>query len=264
MSITSMVAVWDGTEGSAERFDAVIALASQQDAHLTVLAFELDPSYPPTVYGGGVAGVYAGLIEAAQARLAESVAAVTDKLQDSGLRFDVHELFCFYDHVGQEVCKLARFADLVVMTDPKDQPLQETRTRILETVLFSGEAPVLIIPGGWSESIGKTIQIAWNGSAEAMRAVRGAMQLIRDAGKVEIVTVDMPAAEVMGSELAVFLDRHAVDAQITQLDSDGRRVAEVLNTYATAASCDLVVMGAYGRSRLREFLMGGATHDMLG
>lgn len=263
MSIQTILAIYDGSEGAAARLDRAITLARDHDAHLTVYCFELDPSYPPQIYGGGVATVYAGLIKDAQKRLVKSAEAATAQLDRSGLAYDIHQRFCFYDRVAEDVCALARFADLTVLSDPKGLPLEETLTRVLEASLFGAEAPTMVLPTGYEGSVATKIQLAWNGGGEAMRALRAAMPLIRKAGRIDILVVDPDAEAIEGARVAQFLDRHGIAAEIVPLASNGRSVSDTLADHVAVSGGDLLVMGAYGHSRLREFFLGGATRDML-
>jgi nucleotide-binding universal stress UspA family protein len=111
-----------------------------------------------------------------------------------------------------------------------------------------------------------TIVIAWDGSRSAARAVADSLHVIEQAKKVRVLTVlsekDL-GSESPAGELSKYLERRGIDATPEFIDAAGRRIGEILSPYVTANQADLLVMGAYGHSRLREFILGGATRSML-
>src|SRR5690606_4771898 len=133
--------------------------------------------------------------------------------------------------------------------------------------LFAGGTLVLMMPEGAKAGAFDRIMLAWNDSPEAMRAARAALPLLTAAGRVNIVVVDPPRHGAdrsdPGGRLAQFLARHGVQAEVTILARTMPRVADVLERQAADSDADLIVMGAYGHSRLRESILGGATRDML-
>ena len=106
--------------------------------------------------------------------------------------------------------------------------------------------------------------IGWNGDREALRAVRRALPFLRGAAKVEIAIIEPTGSDGdPGADLAVFLARHGVGSEITTHPLGGRSVSEVLRQRVTDSDADLLGMGAYGHSRVREYVIGGATLDVL-
>lgn len=162
-----------------------------------------------------------------------------------------------------ELGRIGRVADLIVVDQPMMDPA-EGRFGFEETLLETGR-PFLIIPRGWPPArIGTTIAIGWNGSLEAARAVANAIDLLERSERVAILTVKertdfQPDARALQRHLAL----HGCTADIIE-GGRGHAAGEMLLAEATAQGADLLVMGAYGRSRLREFLLGGATRHVLG
>jgi nucleotide-binding universal stress UspA family protein len=139
---------------------------------------------------------------------------------------------------------------------------------VLEAALFDGAAPVLLLPGTLlPETLGKRVVIAWNQGREAMAAVRRALPLLRKADLVNIVVVDPPAygpeRSDPGGALCQMLVRHGVKAEVSVLARTMPRVSDVLVRHIRDQNADILVMGAYGHSRFREAILGGATRDML-
>ena len=111
-----------------------------------------------------------------------------------------------------------------------------------------------------------TAVVAWDFSRAAARAIADAIPVLEKAKEVRIVTVaneKVLDTKHSGEELAKNLSRHGIDVILENVDAAGRSIGEVLETHAASCGADLLVMGAYGHSRLREFILGGATQSML-
>jgi nucleotide-binding universal stress UspA family protein len=167
-----------------------------------------------------------------------------------------------------EIVAHARMADLVLLGASERH--NRARRELLEDVLFKSGRPILLLPpdsprtDGWDR-----ILIAWNASAEATRAVVAALPILKAASHVRIVTVDAAPSkaghgEPPGRELAAYLARRGVRAEVSNLDGLGRDHAQRLREAALDFSAEMIVMGAYGHSRAREFILGGVTRDLVG
>jgi nucleotide-binding universal stress UspA family protein len=140
---------------------------------------------------------------------------------------------------------------------------------VLEAVLFDGRAPVLLVPaaGSLAASWPERAVIAWNESAEAAAAIRGALPLLRKATEVSIAMIapaphDAGRADP-GAGLCTLLARHGIKADISILPRTMPRIGDVILRHVADRNADLLVMGAYGHSRLREAIFGGATRAIL-
>lgn len=139
-----------------------------------------------------------------------------------------------------------------------------------DRILAESGSPVLIVPESWRDgTIGKRVMVAWNGSREARRSVTDAMPFILAADTVRIVVVDAEGdprweGSDPGATVAHHLARHGADIEVDQISSDGRPVAEALLGHAQATGSDLLVIGAYSRSRMYQRLFGGVTTTLLG
>ena len=137
-----------------------------------------------------------------------------------------------------------------------------------EAALFEGSAPVLIVPDdGLPADFAQNIMIAWNQSNEAMNAIRKALPLLKAATLVDITVIDPPAhgpeRSDPGGQLSQWLARHGVKVEVSVLAKTLPRISDVINRHVRDTSSDMVVMGAYGHSRFREAILGGATRNML-
>jgi nucleotide-binding universal stress UspA family protein len=157
-------------------------------------------------------------------------------------------------------------ADLVVagQADPKDGVNSHS-----ERLIFETGRPVLFVPfGAKPAKLPKTALVAWNNSREAARATFDALPLLKKAKSVEVVLVDPPTtdqqdAEDAGDEIAAALARQDVKVNVEAMPSGGSPVGTALQKRADEIGADILIMGAYGHSRLREMILGGATRQML-
>jgi len=173
------------------------------------------------------------------------------------------------DDAAVGVSLQARYSDLVVIsqTSPEDV-LPRLPSDFPEFVLLNGARPVLVVPAaGVKDELGKRVTVAWNGSANAVRAITSAIPLLRHAEQVAVVVFNADAVpdlhgEDPGADIALYLARQGVKVEVTSVsapDDDGA----ALLSFAADKGSDLIVMGAYGHSRLREILLGGATRTAL-
>lgn len=168
--------------------------------------------------------------------------------------------------VGEYVAERARTRDLCLV--PIADSLDGQRA-VAEAVVFgSGRPTVLFRPGVANLPRGglDTVVLAWDGSRTAARAMSDALPLLAKAREVRVLTVvgEKPGARAgLGEDALRHLNAHGVAAVVDEVDPAGRRVGQVLEDYVEKCGCGLLVMGAYGRSRVREFILGGATEHML-
>jgi nucleotide-binding universal stress UspA family protein len=140
---------------------------------------------------------------------------------------------------------------------------------VIEAAMFEGKAPVLVLPekGLGEHVVPKRIVVAWNQSAEAMTATRMALPFLKSADAVDITVIDPPPHGAERSDpgglLCQMLVRHGVHAEVTVLARSLPRVSDVLARHVLDENADMLVMGAYGHSRFREAILGGATRNML-
>ncbi|MEL6680139.1 MAG: universal stress protein, partial [Pseudomonadota bacterium] len=256
----------DGTPASDARIATAIRLAEVHDAHLTLFTFEVQMLVPSYAHTATLAGVYDTLFSEAEARLDARVRMLGARLDATGLPFDVVRAFEALDLVPHRLAQLARLSDLALHSDPDGQLYTGAMLRLLERALFAAETAQLVLPARAVESVGSSVLIAWNGGAETIRAVRQSMPFLRRARGIEILMVDPEdgdAAALPGRDLATYLARHDLSVTVETVAAGGRPVAEILRERAGEVGADLIVMGAYGHSRLREYTIGGATRDML-
>lgn len=249
---------------------ARMALAS--DGHLDVLALGVDQ----TQLGYSFIGAGAVLTELSlsraedDARKAEAAARAALAEQDPSLRWALDTAVAEMGGVGAVVGNAASFADIVVQTKPYGEGQGFEAEAVVEAALFDGHVPVMIVPPKADLSrlaAPRRVILAWNQSDEALAATRRALPLLQSAAEVDVTVVDPPARgperSDPGGRLCQFLVRHGVKAEVTVLSRSRPKVSEVLAQHAMDKGADMMVMGAYGHSRLREAVLGGATRAVL-
>ncbi len=223
-------------------------------------------AYEPTV----VAGVWAELLGRARQEAEAERKKVEARLKgSSALDVDFRNAEALSRDLGRVAAVHARYADVAIMTRPSDGPGGDLREEIVEGVLFHSGRPALIAPPGWAgRGIGKRVVVAWDASREATRALSEAKSLLDAAEKISVVTVDAKPkmfghGDQPGAQIAAHLSRRGLPAEVRNVDSMGRSPSAAILEEAKALNADLIVMGGYAHSRLRDLVFGGATRELL-
>lgn len=267
MPYPSIMTIWTGAEESRRALDLAAQLAFQWSAHLEVVCLGVDRT-PTGFYSVELAHemIYDFFDQAAKEADARA-ADVRALMADADANWAVRPAAVRFSELQDMIGKAAWFQDLVVLPAPFGGQDAELSEAILNAALFGSTAPVLVAPDSAAESIGKRILLGWNGSPEASRAMRSAMPLLRAADMVEAATIGATVAGEKGADpgfaLGAMLSRHGVDATTAHLPKTESSVAATLQRRAVELQADMIVMGAYGHSRFRERMIGGATRDML-
>lgn len=248
--------------------DQAVAMAQAWDAHLEVLCMGLDRTQIGFYYAGGNAMILQETITRAQEEAREVEAYVSKKLAKTDIRWSVDSGVAQLADMGRHVAQRARFTDLAILPKPYGEKRGAELESIVEAAMFDAGIPVLIVPQKKAmPTVINRIVLGWNEGDEALAAARAALPLLMQASSVRIVVIDppthSPSRSDPGGQLSQFLARHGVFCEIDVLSKTLPRVSDVLIRHATDADADLIVMGAYGHSRFREAILGGATREML-
>jgi nucleotide-binding universal stress UspA family protein len=257
-------------ELAGERRPATIAadLAGRLDAHLTGLALAVEPLIPAYTMAAPVPTDF--IVQAREQALADAKTA-TDAFEtvakNAGIAFETRTVESIAGEGFIAAVRDLRLTDLVVVgQDDPDHP-EPLRPALIEAVLFEAVAPALVIPyAGVTSFKGGRAIIAWDGSAAATRAVRAALPLLQFADEVLVVMVSEAnkwKSEAPGADIGAHLARHGLKVEIKRVDNAIGDVGACLLNFAADESGDWMVMGAYGHSRMRELLLGGATRGVL-
>lgn len=268
MAYKSLVTFVASEAGMQDLLDKAITLARRFDAHLEVCALGVDSTQSMGFDAGAPAVIYHQALDAAQAKAQILQEKCDAHLRNAGIRYGTDGAVLSLGGLNAFVGMKARFADLVILPRPYGDGRTLQDEVITEAALFEGGAPVLVVPSGAQELPEfRRIVLAWNQSAEAIHATRAALPLLQGADLVNLVIVNPPAQGAERSDpggmLATLLVRHGVEAEVSVVAKTLPRTSDVLRRHLLDKDAQLMVMGAYGRSRLREAILGGATREML-
>jgi len=249
--------------------DAAIAFCRDSDAHLSVLIVGAAPPPPVVTYGGLSADVWVEATEAARAKIAESGEALEAHLQSAGIPSDVATRISPSGMVDDDIGERARYADITLIAATTEAKDGITDHQIANGVLFHASKPLLVCrkPGA-SFPDPKRVVLAWDASREASKAAHDTIGLMRGADEVRILLIDPDPVmgghgPEPGADIATYLARHGINVVVERVASSGQTIDECILRYSQDQGADLVVMGAYGHSRLRERIFGGTTEAML-
>ena len=262
-----LVHVDDG-KSSAARVDAAIGLAIAHDAHLVGVYVVTDPSPSSFVQGYLPPDVLDMLQRQARERADAALARFAEVAKRNQISFETRLDRVLYTAMAEALATNARYADLVVLgqadAEDADLPLY-----LPEEVTLSSGRPSLVIPYiGPGATLGQRVTVAWDASREAARAVNDALPILQRAQAVGVVTVNpregpFGHGEEPGADIALHLARHGVKVEVQRIEARDLDVANVILSHVADRGSDLLVMGAYGHSRLRELVLGGVTRTIL-
>lgn len=245
------------------------SLAAQHGAHVT--GVYIIPSVEVYAVYGGIA--MADVVDVQRQRYQSMAKEVREKFERTmalnALSHDWRELDAISSSIGREFAQQCRFADLAIIGQVVADTSCGVEPGFAEYVVMEAGRPVLLLPRGKSfELIGNKVLMGWNGAREAARACFDALPLLWSGSEIDIVWVDPQkqrglAGDLPGAELATTLARHNIRVIAEPMPTADSDVGSALLTRAGDTGADLLVMGAYGHSRVREFVFGGATEHVL-
>jgi len=257
----------DGSKAAERRVEAAAELAALNDAHLVGLHIGSTAEEMPWIEGYATEMVIRYAAERAEADRARAREIFERQMAARALSNEWREASGLADRT---VALHGRYADLIVLgqTEPGAAPFGAA-PGLAEHVPLSSGRPCLILPyAGRFATLGRRVLVAWDGGREAARAVNDALPLLVRAERVTIVAIGDRlqgggAAAQGAASLATHLVRHGVAAEARNDAGGAIAVPDLLLSLAADLSSDLLVMGAYGHSRLRELIMGGVTRAIL-
>ncbi len=269
MDLTEIVLHVDDTPRFAVRFDIGLALARRHGARL--VGVYVQP--PPPIYD---VPMPSRMMEEFTAEIAGRMRAVA---ADAGRAFRsrvngagvASEWRMSDGDAAAAIAVSTRYADLAIVGQaPPDSAARTDADAIPEGVILAASGPVLVVPHyGTYQAAGGHVVIAWDASVAAARAVRDSLPLLAKATKVTVLSVNPEKSrerhgEVPGADIALHLARHGVTAETSLTYADEIEVGDMILSRLADLGADMLVMGAYGHSRLREVLLGGVTRHILG
>jgi nucleotide-binding universal stress UspA family protein len=246
--------------------DGSISLAMARNAHLKAVSIGYEASNVGLAIDGGaaVAAVFEMERERALERANAALAVFEAEARNAGIAYEVQALTGTPYEAAAEISAAARLCDLSIVLQPEHARDTFDNTIPLE-ILFQSGGPVLVLPhthkGPFEPG---RIGIAWDGSRLAARAVRDAAPFLARAHAITIISINESKTPETPSptELAAHLARHGLKAEVERINAGRADVQPLILSIAADASMDLLVMGAYGHSRLQERLLGGVSRGM--
>ncbi len=252
--------VYDDT-GLESRMQAAFDLARAFNGHITCLHSTPFEDY---LRNDPLTAAYLPVeVSTKMERLREELRArVEERLRIEGLNWDwVHR----DDLPSSSLTRFSIVSDVVVVSHAGRAMMRDEPRPLAAAVATGGRAPVLAVGEGLDRlRPERPVVIAWNGSPEAAAAMRASVPLLRLARKVQVVEVEKRITPYPSDLAARYLARHGIEAEIVQRERLDGSVSKAIERAAFDIDAGMIVMGAYGHSRLREFLLGGVTRDLLG
>ncbi len=256
------------TGGGPQDFAAnyAVSVAKEFGAQVTGIAFVFDPVIPDA----GLGGVSPSLIEMQRDENTKAAQDAVNRFnaaaKNAGLVADARSIDSSLAGATSEFGRIARRFDISVVGQSQ-RDYGATEELMIEGALFESGRPVIVVP--YIQKQGLTLErvmVCWDGGRTAARAIADALPLLVRAKAVEVVVVTEPrkSSDVDDTQMAEHLARHGVPAEVKRITRGDIDVQSALLSHAADSGTDFIVMGGYGHSRLREFILGGVTRNMLG
>ncbi|HET7257191.1 MAG TPA: universal stress protein [Xanthobacteraceae bacterium] len=249
--------------------DEAVAFAAAVGARISAIACAVKIQAPGNVLAGAVLDV-AALVAAEAKKSSTNAKTLLTAFQDAAEKRGVFQdrilEHCLTSEAPGVLVEYARLRDLTIVPVPVGDYFDQWYA---EAIIFGSGHPTLVLPhtrkraGAFALDV---VAVAWDFSRPAARAVADALPLLEKAKKVHVLTVaneKVIESRRPTAEFAKYLGRHDVDVVLDTVDAADRRIGDILESYVTSCNADMLVMGAYGHSRIREFILGGATKSML-
>lgn len=273
-TIKTILAPVGDAQAALAPLEAAFRLAGLFGAHVTALHVRPDPTSAVPLIGEGMSGAMVEeMLNTAEKQGRDAAAAVHAVYDDLRGRHAIAEQAAppaetvtthWLEVVGHEeevIAHKGRVADLVVMGHA-GTGLDDSSGLSLNAALLDSGRPLLLAPAAMPGTLGKRVVVAWNGSAESGRAVASALPILEKAEAVTVLTVNEHDSLACADELVAFLGWHGITAQHRDVPAGGNAGMAVLDACKDAAA-DMLVMGAYTHSRLRQLILGGVTRHVL-
>jgi nucleotide-binding universal stress UspA family protein len=253
-----------GAQDPAGEF--AISTADAFGAHVLGIAFSYDPIIPGAVMGGIPPEFIESQRTESDKKARAAVARFEASAKRAGVSAETRILSASVSGAVDQLGRLARRFDLVMVGQP-ERDGSASEEVLDEGVLFDSGRPVIFVPFIQKAGIKlDRVMVCWDGSRAATRAVADSLPILQKAKQVEIVMVASKAGkgdEIAGVDLGQHLARHGLKVDVKRITSPDIDVPSTILSYAADSNTDMIVMGGYGHSRLREFVLGGVTKSIL-
>jgi nucleotide-binding universal stress UspA family protein len=264
MAIKDILLHIDTSDRGASVSDFAVSLATEMGAHLTAAGVVLEIVPPASFMGEYPYDIMADAIEQARQAAEQSYRRIGSSAP-APVQTELVIIQAIAGQAREDFGRLARHFDLAVVGQGGDESGGDDEL-MAEGALFGSGRPVFVVPNihKGPAKLGKAM-VCWDGGLPSARAVAGSIDILKRAGKVEVVSIagrNLPNEELPGFNITRHLTRHGISATLKKLPA-AQDVGSTLLSYAADSGADFMVMGAYGHSRLREFVLGGTTRTIL-
>jgi len=246
--------------------DFAISVADAFEAHVLGLAFVYDPVIPGSVMGGIPPEFIESQRRESEKKVQQAIARFEQAAKRVGVAYETRTLNASIAGAADRLGHLARRFDLAIVGQPERERAAAAEV-VDEGVLFDSGRPVIFVPYIQKSGLKlDRVMLCWDGSRAATRAINDAMPFLEKAKQVELVIVSSKAGkanELTGADMGQHLARHGLKVEVKRITSPDIDVTSTILSYAADSSADMIVMGGYGHSRLREFILGGVTRGLL-
>jgi nucleotide-binding universal stress UspA family protein len=269
MAIKDILVQVDGGQSAPARYQAAIQLAQTHGAHLTGLCLAIEPPVPATILGMVPPEVMVGQRETVRAQAESAVSQFRLASERAGIPGGCRIVEVLQFDATESFIQHARHADLMVLGQADPNEVTVLGPGFAADVVIGSGRPAIVVPYiGIPPLIGQRVLIAWDGGREATRAVHDALPILKRAHSVTVLSVNPETSSNgnrrdPGADISLHLARHDVRVAAARTIAREVSVGDALLADIADNGIDLLVMGAYGHSRLREFVLGGVTRHML-
>ncbi|MEK1887144.1 MAG: universal stress protein [Phyllobacterium sp.] len=267
MTFKTMLTIVDVRQ-SDEDLNTAIELCSEINAQLSVVVMTIATLPPLGDYPIGTADAWVKDRHHDLEAISKRVDAVETMVKNAGISATVVDEYPEPARISQVIGRHARYTDATIIGSGllRNDLLITT---VVDGALFESGRPILITPHGSKPTLRpKCVLLAWDSGVECVRAAREALDIMVSAKEVHVTLIDPDTSSIVngpepGADIAAYLAHHGVKITVDRLPSGGKAIADVLKQHATDISAGLIVMGAYGHSRMRERIFGGVTRSMI-
>jgi nucleotide-binding universal stress UspA family protein len=267
MGLNDIVVYVDGTEAAKARVKFAVAFAKEHGAYLVGIGFAPTALLP--LYGADIGFAdMSEVLENVKAQAVTALDAFKTCAKAEGVRHEARLMQGMSEEFPHDFAAAARHVDLAILGQPRDGDPLIGQYALVERCLFASGRPVIIVPAAQEKlALKGTIVAAWDGSAEAARAINDALAFLKPASRVVLLAGIAAEAdeerEPQTEHMLAHLKRHGVLAEPMLVTASKEDIGRLLLNTAKSLEADLMVMGAFHHSRWREFILGGVTLTVL-
>jgi nucleotide-binding universal stress UspA family protein len=263
MTVRHIILHMGSDEAHASRFRTALALAKEKNAHLEIAFTTAPTGMPAAIQGRGASSAYIAEATAIAREKADQIyKEISEQCIAGGVEWSWEVL---EGDPNRLLADRSLFADVIVVSQDHGVTFEDyVGLHAPDELIMQASCSVLVLPKNVeTPTVGRRILIAWHDTRQAAHAVRRGRDFLEQADKIYLLTCDRPHHRYeKGRDIAGYLRRHDVEVEQVSDVADSNIGATILS-YAEDLKADMIVMGAYGRSRWREILTGGVTHHVL-